>query len=138
MARMAGWSAGPASRTATESQRAGCSSRIVSDMGFSFEVGRGVAHAVRWARLAFGIQAVARRPDGRCSRGRKKSRLLGEAEAPSLSHRVVAGVHVELLKYGGDVVVDRAGRQDESLGDVRVGQAVREQAQDLHLSGGET
>ena len=63
---------------------------------------------------------------------------VSEAEAPSLRGRVVAGVHVELLEYGGDVVVDRAGRQDESLGDVRVGQPVREQAQDLHLTGGET
>ena len=63
---------------------------------------------------------------------------VSEAEAPCLSGRVVAGVHVELLEYGGDVVVDRAGRQDESLGDVRVGQPVREEAQDLHLSSGET
>ena len=63
---------------------------------------------------------------------------VSEAEAPCLRGRVVAGVHVELLEYGGDVVVDRAGRQDESLGDVRVGQPVREEAQDLHLPSSET
>ena len=63
---------------------------------------------------------------------------VSKAETPSLSGRGVARVHVKLLEHGGDVVVDRAGRQDESLGDVRVGQPVREEAQDLHLSSGET
>ena len=63
---------------------------------------------------------------------------VSEAQAPGLRGRVVAGVHVELLEYGGDMVVDRAGRQDKSLGDVRVGQPVREEAQDLHLTSGET
>jgi hypothetical protein len=55
-----------------------------------------------------------------------KEPSVSEAETPSLSRRRVAGVHVEPLQYDGDVVVDRTGRQDESLGDVRVGQPVRD------------
>jgi hypothetical protein len=64
----------------------------------------------------------------------------GRGDQPLLTggiHGGVPGRDVELHQDRRHVVLDRAVRDEESIGDLDVGEVLREQVEDLGLSGGE-